>query len=789
MGLFYRRPAAGTFAAFIFASLLGFFISDVAKLAAVTLSVIAAGCAAFFALYGGRRSVALMSAALAVAVSLGMAAQWAYFDVYYSRFSGYVGEQITVSANVISRDFTNSYSSGYYIRIFDINGKPCRVKATLSCEYLSELQPGYSFRMTAEVLPMSENTGEGLWRYSELSEGVMLKLRSTSEEDYDITDEDAFDIEYRLATVNRRLGAFLRRSIPGQQGELAVALLLGDRDGLDASVTRDFSRSGVSHLLALSGLHFSIMIGLCGLLLGRLGVPRTARCVLLLVAIFGYLALIGFSASACRAAIMLAAVYCSFFFSARADSVTSLFGAAALIIFISPSSVLDVGLWLSVLATLGIILGLPLLDEFRSLLLSRTRSRRARHILARLLEPMTKYLLVPVVGTVAANAATCLVVWLAFGKISVYSVITNVILSPMVGAVLLIGVMMLAFSWLPWLAGLLGALGGTVTGWMLSVSEYFGRRTGGVVSLRYDFAGVIILLLTLTVTVLALIRLRHRWLAMLPAPAAVAAFVIALTVFNTAHAGEVEVTYLRDKGNETLVAVSEGGAVIVDMSDGSYGSLYRGMRRAEKDCAVEVSALVLTHYHQRHISSVDRFCRTELVERIFLPFPLDDREYYIMWSIVYDAERNGCAVEVYRSGESVAPCAQLDMTVWRGYLKRSTHPTTALRLRCGDEALTYVGTSVHEGETYAAVSEAVAGSTEVIFGAHGPVLKSRFSYPLSPRLRDVVFATAEAISYFDREATELPDCLWGPVTSFHIRLGEDFSQSIDKIGEGVYNSR
>lgn len=789
MGLFYRRPAAGAFAAFIFASLIGFFISDVAKLAAVTIAVIAAGCAAFFAIYSGRRGVALMMAALAVAVSLGMAEQWVYFDLHYASYSRYTGEVITINANVISLDYINSYSSGYFIRISDINGEPCHVKASLNCEYLSDLQPGYSFQMTAEVLPPYENAGEGLWRFGELSDGILLKLSSASEEDYAITGEDVFDWEYRLNTVNRSLGALLRRMIPGQQGELTVALLLGDRDGLDASVTRDFSRSGVSHLLALSGLHFSIIIGLAGLLLKRLSVPRAARCVLLLVTILGYLALVGFGLSACRAAIMLAAVYISFFFSARTDSVTSLFGAAALIILISPPSVLDIGFWLSVLATLGIILGLPLLDELKNLLLSRIHSRRTRHLLVRMLEPVTSYLLVPIVGTVAANVATCLVVWLAFGEISVYSMITNVILSPLVSVVLLIGVAILAFSWFPWLAGLLAALGSTVAGWMLSISAHFGRKPGGVVSLRYDFAGVIILILTLTVIVLAVIRLRHKWLMVIPAPLTIVAFVVALTCFNSAHAGELEVTYLRDKSNETLVAVSEGSAVIVDLSDGSYSSLYRGMRRAEKDYAVDVSALVLTHYHQRHISTVDRFCRTELVERILLPFPQNDKEYYIMWSIVHDAEKNGCRVDVYRAGEAAALTDSLGMIVFRSYIKRSTHPTLALGLCLGDEILTYVGTSVHESGAFELVSGLVSDSTEVIFGAHGPVLKSRFSYPLSQQLRSVCFSTPEVISYYDREAIALPDNAIGLVTSFHVRMGEDLFQSLDKIGADVYNSR
>lgn len=789
MGLFYRRPAAGAFAAFILSALVGFYISSAAKLAAVTLSVIAAGCAAFFALRAGRRGAAALACALALATSLGMAVQWLYFDVYYADLNERTGEQVTISATVLSRDYTSSYSSGYIIRMRELDGEACCFKAALSCEYLSELQPGYRFTAQVESVPQNEFMSEGLWRYSDLTDGVLLKLSSESEEDYDILEEDAFELELWVTGLNRRLGSLLRRSIPGQEGELTAALLLGDRSGLEATTRRDFARSGVSHLLALSGLHFSIIVGLIGLLLRKLGLPRALRCVMLVAAIVGYLALVGFGLSACRAAIMLALVYLSFFASARPDGVTSLTGAMALIILLSPASILDIGLWLSVLATLGIILGLPLLDALKARLLRSVRSRRARHVLTRVTGPIMNYILVPLVGTIAANAATCLVVWLAFGEISVCAVVTNLILSPLTGLLLLLGVLTLGLAWAPPIMGAFAALCDTVAGWMLSVTAHFSRLSGRVVSLRYDFAGVIVVIMTALLLILAMIRLKHRWLAALPVPAAVVAFAIALTVYSSAHAGEVELFYMRDKKNEVIVAVSDGAAVLCDLSDGSYGGLYRGMRQAEKCGAVEVSALVLTHYHQRHISSVYRLCCSELVRQIYLPFPQNETEYNIMWSIVYDAEREGCEVVVYRDAQPAQLSDTLSLVAHRSYIKRSTHPTLALSLQCGDEAVTYIGTSVHESAAYEAVSQLTVAGTEIIFGAHGPVLKSRFSYPTGDRLRSMVFATAETVAYYDAETVALPGNAVGITQFFHVRMGADFGQALDKADNDVYNNR
>lgn len=772
MGLFYRRPAAGVFAAFIVSALVGFFISGVAKLAAVIIIVTVAACAALLLLSHRKTKATALISALAAALALGLAVQGVYFDIIYAGMAKYTGECVTVRATVISQNYSNVYSSGYYIRVSEINGTKCRVKAMLDCGYEGDLRPGEGICITAEAVSLADGAGDGFWKYGDLADGVMMKLTSDSEDDCHIIAKDVFDIEIWLSSLNRRLGRRLRGGIPGQPGELITALLLGDRSGLSSTVRRDFNRSGVSHLLALSGLHLTVIIGLAGVVLKKLRVPKVLRCVILPIGTLAYLALTGFSLSACRAAVMLCIMYMAFFVSARPDSVTSLFGAVALIILLSPSSVLDVGLWLSMLAALGLILGLPILDDLKNHIYNRAKSRRQRHSIKLILKPILSYLLIPLLGTLVANAVTCLVVWLVFGRLSLFSMVTNLILSPLTGLLLFIGVMALSMMWCPPVFSLLAALCGKVADLMLSVTHRFSLIPGGVISLRYDFAGVLIVLMTVALAVLAVVRLKHRSAALLPVPVTVVAFAVALTVYNGVHAGQVELGYLRDGNNEALVASFDGQAVVCDLGDGSYSNFYRAARQAGKDCATHVSALVLTHYHQRHISSVYRFCGSELVERIYLPYPEDEREYNVMWSLIYNAGKSGCEVVIYRDGQTLELSETLRLTVNTSYIKRSTHPTLALRVDCGGDTLTYVGASVHESNIYDDVAQSVSDSTAVIFGAHGPKIKSRFGYSEGAKLELAVFATADCAVSYDFDAAPMTCMSVGMTEYWHTRMGE-----------------
>lgn len=133
---------------------------------------------------------------------------------------------------------------------------------------------------------------------------------------------------------------------------LAKALLWGDKSGFSDEELKDFSRSGMTHLLCVSGLHFSVVLGGVSVIIRLLVRKKTARKIVLGIICILYILLCGFSRSAMRAAVMA-------FVSVpdernTSKSLVKLLVALSFICFISPDAILDTGFHLSVLSCGGI---------------------------------------------------------------------------------------------------------------------------------------------------------------------------------------------------------------------------------------------------------------------------------------------------------------------------------------------------------------------------------------------------------------------------------------------------
>ena len=108
-----------------------------------------------------------------------------------------------------------------------------------------------------------------------------------------------------LYDTRRSLADSLARVVPEPQASVGQALLLGLRDGLDDELVDDFRATGTSHVLAISGLHVGIILGV-GLAVGAwvLGRRRQVYLMVPLLLIWAYALLAGMSPSVTRAAIM-----------------------------------------------------------------------------------------------------------------------------------------------------------------------------------------------------------------------------------------------------------------------------------------------------------------------------------------------------------------------------------------------------------------------------------------------------------------------------------------------------
>ncbi|HEX5503886.1 MAG TPA: ComEC/Rec2 family competence protein [Thermomicrobiales bacterium] len=243
------------------------------------------------------------------------------------------------------------------------------------------------------------------------------------------------DVESRRAALLDWIGAALRRHVPQPEAALVAGLLLGDASLLPRATRDAFNATGTAHVMALSGWNIALVAGLCALVGRRLGRERawywlagSAGVVWL------YTVLVGGGPTLVRAAIMGTLYLLAGATGRRGDALTALVAAAVLMTALAPGALLDLGFQLSCAATAGLVLC----------------SGRLAHALRRL----PPFVAEGLAATVAAELFTLPLALHAFGRLSLVTLPANLLIEPLVPAVMLGGVATVAARALDGLATL-----------------------------------------------------------------------------------------------------------------------------------------------------------------------------------------------------------------------------------------------------------------------------------------------------------------------------------------------
>ncbi|MBQ4228102.1 MAG: ComEC family competence protein, partial [Clostridia bacterium] len=137
--------------------------------------------------------------------------------------------------------------------------------------------------------------------------------------------------------------------------DVIKAVLLGDRSDLDDALYNDFSTSGLSHLIALSGLHVSAIALLLEALLKLIRLPRGPRFALTLIALTVYTLMTGASSSTVRAVVMYALLCAGLLLGYRVDTLTRLALSLLIQLAANPLLIGDTGFVLSYASVTGIL--------------------------------------------------------------------------------------------------------------------------------------------------------------------------------------------------------------------------------------------------------------------------------------------------------------------------------------------------------------------------------------------------------------------------------------------------
>lgn len=160
-----------------------------------------------------------------------------------------------------------------------------------------------------------------------------------------------------LSTARRRGTATLNESLPASEANIARALLLGDGSALDRAEWDAYVRTGVVHVLAISGQHLVLLAAFVWIALGAFGLPRRRVAWIVAAIIVAYALLTGFRPSAVRAAAMVVLVCGAIVLRRRVHAANSLALAWLAVLANNPTDAFDLGCQLSFLSVFTLIYG------------------------------------------------------------------------------------------------------------------------------------------------------------------------------------------------------------------------------------------------------------------------------------------------------------------------------------------------------------------------------------------------------------------------------------------------
>ena len=485
----------------------------------------------------------------------------------------------------------------------------------------------------------------------------------------------------------------LTSRVEDENGGLLVAVLLGETEELPTGTALLFRRAGISHALAVSGMHLVFLCAALSFLFRRFGLPRPAVGVFVILFAFFYAALVGFTPSVLRASLMLFFYEGSWFAKRQPDSLTSLALSGFVMLLFAPYLIASVSFLLSYLATLGILLAAQFLrSPIRKRSLPRTFARK-----------IVSYAVMTLFAVLFTLPVSCAL----FGEVPLLSIPANLLLSIPVQCLLYLAVAVLVLPF-----PFVGRFAGRCCTLFLSLLRRIAALPASPLTFSsplLTFAGALPILALLAVAFLLLSKRKRVIICSVSATLTLAAFLIlALPVKSSGHV----VLCSDGSDNDAILLRSGSHAACVDLGtpDGVLPLLEKELKR---DRIGELDRYVFSGYGEGAAERFSAVLSSVYVRQVVLTPPrgAETDEYAALVSLL-----DTVSVEYTTVPDEFAVLGySLAFTKYEPSAGSSTVPLT-LTLDAGNERLFYLGNTV----PIPASGIPLPDRTTVLFlGAHG----------------------------------------------------------------------
>lgn len=290
----------------------------------------------------------------------------------------------------------------------------------------------YEAGTVLEMVGRLEPLGENEWARSRFMKGEAARLRAVH-----IIDVDRARVQSAVGAIRRCAFETIEPERDDARALLAGTICGRTTELAETGANDAFFRCGLSHLVAVSGSHLACISLLLDTALRWLHVGNGSRRVSVLAVMTGYVVFSGCAPSAIRSVLMVGAGMATTLFRRRTHPLSGLSLTVTVLVALNPGLVYDLGFQLSALSVLFLLVF----------------GRYAAYLLMRLGIP--RVLAEPLSLTLVAQWATLPLTLSVFGELSVVAPLANVIVGPVMSALLVAGLVTVPISMLPFCSGIL----------------------------------------------------------------------------------------------------------------------------------------------------------------------------------------------------------------------------------------------------------------------------------------------------------------------------------------------
>ncbi len=732
MSIFKLRPLAfGCFCAIVAMYAL-YFLGNVASIILICLA--AASLVAFVILTAVTKTDAMakfFSRILPVCLCLIIAGVSTLFTFAKSQrlLEKYEGEQALLTIEIVDI-ISQSYATTARGVAFTPDGE-IRLLVTIKD---TEMENGAKIQATVMLRALEDSAIGYSERNAYLDDGIIMCAEI---EDYEIISVGNEDRKGFFEKINEKLCEYVEKCTNSDTSALICAMLLGNKEQIEPNISRDFSRLGISHILALSGIHLSLITSMISAILDATRLRKRTRYFTLISVMALFVCITGFSPSAIRAAIMLGMFYALNMIGFDSDGITSLFLAVLLIMVISPYSIFSVSLILSFAAILACI--------------CTSKLTRGVRVLYRIRPKLIRGMIYTIITSIGVTVFTLPIMAIFFDHVSVFAPIFNVIFVPILTLLLYLSPLVLLLGGIPYLSNLVVHPAQLITRVTLFLTDKIAKADFLTLSVVGVAKAIGIIIIVLGITLLVALSKKKRRISLCVVALGISVIATTSICAFVSNVTSVTISSYEQSSADTVAVESENEVMIIEMSSPSPTISSHSISYASKLGYSDIDLYIITDYGNKIVDSVDYITDAAIIRGLMLPSPRNDDERLYKTEIEKIALEKGISIsEIPEKLEFGDTC--VDFMEYKR-LGRSTRRVVCFSVSAKGSRLTYLGSGSYEAISYFPGNYAAA-SDAIVFGGYGPTYKARYFYEL-PRLKCAIFHD-DAINFSD---LEIPDSM------------------------------